>query len=78
MNQVEWDEKQRGPKLHCVHAGGRKVEDVGGRSVVTGEGGEAFGARNREGKFAEDGLGGPTVQDGVCALSKTHPAVASQ
>ena len=61
-----------------MHAGVLEVEGVGGRSVVAGEGGGGFGARNREGKFAEDPLGGLTGQDGVCALSKPHPAVASQ
>ena len=61
-----------------MHAGELEVKGVGGRSVVADEGGEAFGARNREGKLAEDRLGGLTGQDGVCALCKTHPAVAFQ
>ena len=60
-----------------MHASELEVEGVGGRSVVAEEGGEAFRARNGEGKF-EDRLGGLAGQDGVCALCKTHPAVASQ
>ena len=48
------------------------------RSVITDEGRKAFGARNREGKFAEDRLGGLRGQDGACALCIQHPAVASQ
>ena len=63
-----------------MHAGELEVKGVGGRAVVVDEGGEAFGARNREGQFAENRLGGLTGQDGVCicALYKTHPAVPSQ
>ena len=51
-----------------MHAGEFEVGDVSGRSVVADEGGEAFGARNREGVIVEDWLGGLTGQDGVCAL----------
>ena len=61
-----------------MHASELEMERVGGRLVVAEEGGEAFGERSREGKFAEDRLRGLTGQDGVCALCKTHPAVASQ
>ena len=61
-----------------MHARELEVEGVGGRSGFAEEGGETFIARNRGGKFAEDRLGGLTEQDGVCALCKTHPAVASQ
>ena len=61
-----------------MHASELEMEGVGGRSVVAEEDGEAFIARGREGKFAEDRLGGLTGQDGVCALCKTHPAVVSQ
>ena len=61
-----------------MHASELEVEGVGGRSVVTDEGGEAFGAGSREGPFAEDRLRGLTGQDGVRALRKTHPTVASQ
>ena len=61
-----------------MHASELEVEGVGGRSAVAEEGGEAFGARDREGKFAEDRLGGLPGQDGVYALCKMHPAVASQ
>ena len=42
------------------------------------EGGEAFGVRNREGKFAEYRFGGLKGGDGVCALCEAYPAVASQ
>ena len=61
-----------------MHTSELEVEGVGGRSDVTEEGGEAFGVRNREGKFAEERLGGLTGQDGVCGLCQMHPAVASQ
>ena len=61
-----------------MHAGVLEVEGVGGDSVVAGEGEGGFGARNQEGKFAEDRLGELTGQDGVCAPCKTQPAVASQ
>ena len=51
-----------------MHVGEIKVESVGGESVVVDEGGEAFDARNREGKFAEGRLGGVAGQGGICAL----------
>ena len=61
-----------------MHTSELEVEGVGGRSDVTEEGGEAFGVRNREGKFAEYRFGGLKGGDGVCALCEAYPAVASQ
>ena len=61
-----------------MHAVELEVERVGGRSVVAEDREETFGAKNLEGKFAEDRMGGLTEQDGVCTLRKTHPAVAYQ
>ena len=49
-----------------MHAGEVEPEGVVVQSVVAGEGEEAFVAKNREGNSAEDRLGRPTGQYGVC------------
>ena len=61
--------------IACTPANWRWVSAVGWLSLAKVE---RPSVRGTEGKFAKDRLGGLTGQDGVCALCKTHPVVASQ
>ena len=55
-----------------------EVEYVACRSVVMNEGRKAVAVVGGRRKFAEDRPGRLAGRDGVCALFKTHPTVASQ